>query len=362
MRSGFINLVLGVALALMIGWILVIGRPVILPIVASLIVAYIVLGLTELIEEVPVVGAALPGPVRYLLSMLAIGGALFLLVSLIVGNIGQIVATAPQYQDRLLGLIQKAAVEIGVETEPTWRTLRDEVLGRIDFQRALGTAFMSVSAIVGTFTIVVIYSGFLLLEKGAFASKIARLSDDPAQVARIREIISDINSRIGTYLIMKTLINLLLGGISYVIMRIAGIQFAEFWAILIGLLNYIPYVGSFLGVFFPVALAALQFGEIKPVLAVTAALTGAQVAVGSFVEPYLMGSSLNLSPFVILVSLVTWSSIWGVAGAILSVPIMAILVIVLSEFRGTRPIAVLLSRDGRVAPAHALREEAGPRS
>jgi len=75
------------------------------------------------------------------------------------------------------------------------------------------------------------------------------------------------------------------------------------------------------------------------------------VLMGNFVEPWLMGNSLNLSPFVILVSLVVWSSIWGLAGAILAVPISAILVIVLSEFKGTRPIAVLLSRDGNVNPS-----------
>jgi predicted PurR-regulated permease PerM len=61
-----------------------------------------------------------------------------------------------------------------------------------------------------------------------------------------------------------------------------------------------------------------------------------------------MGNSLNLSPFVILVGLVAWMSMWGIAGAILSVPIMAILVIVFSEFESTRPIAVLLSKDGRI--------------
>ena len=64
-----------------------------------------------------------------------------------------------------------------------------------------------------------------------------------------------------------------------------------------------------------------------------------------------MGNSLNLSPLAIILSLVFWSAIWGVAGAILAVPVTAILVIVLSEFHGTRPVAVLLSRDGDVTRA-----------
>ena len=61
-----------------------------------------------------------------------------------------------------------------------------------------------------------------------------------------------------------------------------------------------------------------------------------------------MGSSLNLSPFAILISLAVWSELWGVPGAFLAVPITAIMTIVFCEFSGTRPIAVLLSKSGKL--------------
>lgn len=347
-EEGFRNLVLGLALAIMTGWLLWIGRPIILPIVASLIIAYIVLGLADLFARIPVAGPRLPSALRHGLAILTILGALGALTLVLVGTVSQIVAIAPQYQDQLLSLIQKAAVAIGVETEPSWQALRGELFGQISLQRTLLASAASASGILGTFFVVLVYTGFLLAERGVFASKIARLSPDPARVARIRQVIGDVNARIGAYLVMKTLINLLLGGISYAILRLLGIEFAGLWAILIGLFNYIPYLGSALGVVPPVLMAALQFGDLAPTLVAAAALIAAQTVVGSFVDPWLMGRSVNLSPFVILVSLVFWSAIWGVSGAILSVPVTAILVIVLSEFQGTRPIAVLLSLDGRV--------------
>jgi len=77
-------------------------------------------------------------------------------------------------------------------------------------------------------------------------------------------------------------------------------------------------------------------------------LTVLQFLIGNFLDPYVMGNSLNLSPFAILVSLAVWSALWGIPGAFLAVPITAIMAIVFSEFAGTRPIAVLLSRDGRL--------------
>lgn len=347
-EGGFRNLVMGVALAIMIGWLLAVGRPIILPIVASLVIAYIVLGLADLIARTPAVGPLLPSSLRHGLAVLAILAVLGGLTLMLIASVGQIVAIAPQYQERLLALIQKGAVTLGVETEPSWRNLRGELFGQINLQRTLLASAASASGIVGTFFVVLVYAGFILAERGVFARKIARLSEDPARVARVRQVMGDVNARIGAYLAMKTFINLLLGLISYGALRAFGVEFAGFWAILIGLFNYIPYVGSFIGVAPPVLMAALQFDAFGAVAAVAACLIAAQVAVGSFIDPWLMGRSVNLSPFAILATLVFWSSIWGISGAILSVPVTAILMIVLSEFPGTRPIAVMLSLDGEV--------------
>jgi AI-2 transport protein TqsA len=348
MQESYRNFVFGTALALMIGYLLHLGRGIIIPIVASVLIVYIVLGLAKFLDRLPVVGPLIPTALRYLVSILVIGLFMSFLISLLINNLNQVIALAPQYQESLLAVIQRGAEYVGIEEEPTWETIRTEVFGQINIQNLIASTAASISSIVAVFSLVLVYAGFLLAEQGSIAEKVGRLSNDPTQVARIRDIIADINARIGTYLALKTFINIVLGFISYAIMSGLGIEFAGFWAALIALLNYIPYLGSFLGVMFPVALSLLQFGDMSTTLIVLAALTAAQVFVGNFLEPYLMGSSLNLSPFVILVSLMVWSSIWGVAGALLAVPITAILVIVFSEFEGTRPIAVLLSRDGRV--------------
>jgi predicted PurR-regulated permease PerM len=194
----------------------------------------------------------------------------------------------------------------------------------------------------------ILCAAFLLLEQRSLAAKVANITSDPRNAARIRGIIADINARIGSYLALKTLISILLGAISWIIMAFVGLEFAAFWAVLIGLLNYIPYIGSFLGVLFPAAMAVVQFGTMDEILALLFFLGIAQFLIGNFLDPYVMSNSLNLSPFAILISLTIWSALWGIAGAFLAVPITAILAIVFSEFPGTRPIAILLSRNGQV--------------
>ena len=348
MRDGLPRLFYGVGLALMLGWTLAVARPIILPVMAGIVVAYVVLGLAELIGRVPGV-RSLPPVLRYALAVAGCLGGVAVILWLVVANFGQVAALLPRYQEQLLGMVQRGAVRIGIDDEPSWETLRRDVLARVDVQRVVLASAASVASIVGTFAVVAIYAGFLLAEKDAFARKVALLSDEPARVAQMQALIRDVNSRIGTYLVMKTLVNLMLAAASYLILRGFGIEFAGFWALLIGLFNYVPYFGGIVGVALPTLLAILQFGEFWPVLVFVLAMCVPQVALGNFIEPWLMGSSLNLSPFVILVGLVAWMAVWGIAGAILSVPIMAILVIVFSEFESTRPIAVLLSKEGRIA-------------
>ena len=251
-------IVYGVVLATIIGWVLHVGRSVFIPIVFAVLLAYVIVGLARALERLPAVGARLPAWLRYTLSILAIAGLLAACVSLAVNNVGRLVQQAPTYQELLLARIQQVAEFFGVEAAPTWTTLREGLLEQWRLQELIGPTVMSVTGFASAVVIVFVYVAFLLIEKRKFRAKLGMLSDDPHAVARIRDVVDSINSRIGQYLAIKTLIN------------------------------------------------------------------------------------------VILASLTVWASLWGIAGAFLAVPIASALVIVFSEFRGTRPIAVLMSRGGRL--------------
>lgn len=337
----------GMLFALGTGWILYIGKGVFVPIVFSILVAYVIVGLTRLLFRLPFVGRFLPRQIGYTLAALMIALAVAAIVSLVATSLAGVIAIAPQYEGALLNAIQDIAVRLGFES-PTWGTLRQELLAQIDAQRIIGSTVISASSIVSSVTIVLLYVAFLLIEQRAFSAKLAHISSDPRHVASIQKVITHINGRIGTYLALKTLVSLVQGLISWAILALFGVEFAMFWAVLIGLLNYIPYIGSVLGVVLPAAFAIVQFADLNVVLALLLALSAVQFAIGFFLDPYLMGNSLNLSPFVILVSLAVWSAIWGIAGAFLAVPITACIALIFAEFAETRPIAVLLSKNGQL--------------
>ncbi len=340
-------LVYGTVLLVAVGWVLHVGKEIFVPAVLGAVVVYVIVGLADGLGRLPGVGSVLPSRLRYLFSFAVIVAVAILFVYLMMANKDRALALAPQYQQSLLAAIQGVAVHFGFDDEPTWATLRRDLLGQINLQRFFGSLLSSVGSIVVTFVVVCLYATFLLFERRSFETKLANLSDDPARVERIRQVILAINRRIGSYLALKTLLSLLLGVLSYAVMRLYGLEFAALWAVLATVLNFVPYVGSVLGVVFPLLMAIVQFGDPGTVFTLLLFLSALQFAIGNFLDPYVMGNSLNLSPFAILVSLAVWSELWGVPGAFLAVPITAILTIVFSEFPGTRPIAVLLSSTGR---------------
>ena len=251
---------------------------------------------------------------------------------------------APRYQENLEALLARASDALGLDQQPSWQSIRAATVGKKHLQPLLAGLLGSVGALLGTTTMIAIYMAFLLGERGHFARKLAVAL--PGQSAEnTARIIRDINGKIGNYLATKTLINIILGLVSYVVLWMFGVDFALFWALLIALANYIPYIGSFVGVVFPVLLSLAQFGTLQTALFLALLLTAVQFYIGNILEPKMIGKQVNLSPFVVLVALSLWAGLWGIAGAILAIPLTSMLAIILAAFPDTRPLAVLLADD-----------------
>ncbi|PVA05976.1 AI-2E family transporter [Thalassorhabdomicrobium marinisediminis] len=341
------NATYGTALTLMIGWILWIGKPVLLPILAAVISVYVLLTAATSMQKVPVLGS-LPDWARRALILALFTFVVILLFLLVINNLAQVAAALPRYQSNLELLITRNASILGIEDEPTWENVRRETLDQVNFRSWVAPALLSLRGFGATLFLVVLYASFLIAERGAMARKVVMAMGDEEAGARAISLVSRINERIGQYLFVKTVVNVILGGISFAIMLLLGIEFALFWAVLIAFLNYIPYIGSLVGVLFPVLLSLAQFGSLGMATVVLVSLTTAQVFVAAYLEPRMMGRAFNLSPFVVLLALAFWSTLWGLAGALLAVPLTASLVLLLAEIQTMRPIAVLLSANGNV--------------
>jgi len=334
-----------VMVAIVLGWALHVGKGVIVPIVCAFGIAYVVYGLTMLLHKVSIARRRLPVPACYLASILLIGAVLAFAVEMLALNADAILRVAPRLQEAALALARAISTWMHFEDEPTWESLRRDVIAAVNFQSLITTTIYSLSSVVVNLFLVVLYAAFLLLERRVLNRKI-ELMFGGASGPRVRAMLDEVNGRIGQYLALKTLLSVLLGGVSWAVMAWYGLQLAELWALLIGVTNFIPYVGSVVGVAMPVLMAVLQFGSFGDVLFLSIALISIQFVIGNILDPYVMGNSLNLSPLAILASIAVWSALWGMSGAFLAVPLTVSLVIALAEFDHTRPIAILLSKNG----------------
>ena len=335
-------------LVLGVGWLLHVGTDILVPLVLAVMLLYVIDGVARLLASVPGLDRYVPSAVIRALSIAVILALGVYAAQMLVASLGAVLALAPKYEASALAAIQAAAAYVGLETEPTWQTLRRDVLSQVSLQRLVGTTVTSVKAIVASFTVILLYGALLLVERRAFARKLDRLSGDAQRVTQMRRIIANINAKIGSYLALKTLVSIVQGLVAWGVLAWFDVQFAPFWAVLTGLLNYVPYIGTILSVVLPVAVATMQFADLGTVLTLAVALSAAQFFIGFFIDPWLMSNSLNLSPLVILLSIAVWSALWDIPGAFLAVPLTACIALVCAEFQDTRPIAVLLSKDGDV--------------
>jgi predicted PurR-regulated permease PerM len=203
----------------------------------------------------------------------------------------------------------------------------------------------------GNIFLIIIYVAFLLAEQSMFAKKIGQVLGDPGRIQAFDRILSQVNSAVRTYVYVKTLMSFLTGILSYVVLLSFGVDFPVLWAFMIFLLNYVPYVGSFVATFLPASFAVFQFQSFYVFIWIFLAIQVVQILVGNVLEPKVMGKTLNLSPLGVLLALTFWGMIWGIMGMILSVPITSILVIIALRFPSTRFVAVLLSETGEL-PDH----------
>jgi len=182
----------------------------------------------------------------------------------------------------------------------------------------------------------------MLLEAPSLNNKID-MAFSGSTGAKVKNIMSSITYEIGNYLGTLTLIGMATGVCVWIALAIMGVELAAGWAVLAFLLNYIPNVGAVISTILPVMMAVLQFspGYVQPII-VLILMSVIQFVSGNVIAPKILGDKLGLSPVVIMLSLLIWGTMWGITGAILSVPIASIVKIICENFPFLRPLAILM--------------------
>jgi AI-2 transport protein TqsA len=344
-RNKTVTVSLAILAVIAVFYVLVVGQALLVPLAVAVMIWYIINALSGAYQRWIIPQILKPEWLMKLFAVLTIAVAASAVFNMIESSIGTVVAQAPAYRANLDSLIGQWFREYGLEKYLNITEITQSI-EFVPFVTALGAAL---TGLFGKSLLVIVYVLFLLLEQTRFDSKMSALFPDAARHDEVRSLISRTQEDIQTYVWIKTLASITTGVSSYVVLLFVGVDFPEFWAFLIFMLNFIPTIGSIIATLFPAVLTLVQFeAPLQPFLIVLLSVGSIQFLIGSVIEPRLLGASLNLSPLVVLLSLALWGSIWGIAGMFLCVPLTVICVIILAHFGQTRPIAVLLSGNGKL--------------
>ena len=356
------TVLLGILTTIMVGWVLHVGAGILQPLVIALLLSSMLQPVVRRLARWHI-----PPPV----TVIVISGLLFfgiargglILQANIVSFVGDSRQTAPSVQtapgdlegrdldpsserqreliaelDGLDGVVEKIAKRLGAG--PLSESLRPDLVSML---KNLASDFIGSSlGFTRGLLLVTIYMLFIFAEAAVFRRKIFSIAGERQSDAK--RVLDRIGKGIQRYIAVKTTVSLLTGAICYVALVALDIPYALLFGLLTFLLNYIPTFGSIIAGSFPTFTAlAIESPSWNKAIAVAVVYLSVNVALGSFLEPKILGRELNLSPLVIIISVVVWAGIWGVVGTFLAVPLTAAMQIIFASNETTRPIAIMLS-------------------
>lgn len=181
---------------------------------------------------------------------------------------------------------------------------------------------------------------FLISGKNKFIERLAVMVVEEEN--QNKHIVARIENQLLTYMGNKTLISIVTALLGMAAVAIFEVDFVVISGLILFILNFIPNIGSIVASLFPIFVCFFEYGISYRLVGISIVLTGIQVIMGNFIEPKLLGKQLQLSPIILLISLIFWAWVWGPIGMVLAVPITSAMSIVIGEFRSLENVSKLL--------------------
>ncbi len=212
------------------------------------------------------------------------------------------------------------------------------VLWLVQLLRAVGGSLQSVLGFaIVTFVFVILG----LLEVEPVGRRLRAIGSGDTSAAAV-----EIASRLQTYMLVRFAMSVLTGLSFWGFTAAFGLDLTREWGVLAFVLNFLPFIGSFVATLLPTLFAAAQLESLSSALFVFVGLNVIQFFIGSYIEPRLAGRAVSISPFMVLFAVFFWGMLWGIAGAFIGVPILIALVTICARHPAAGPIAAVLSPGG----------------
>lgn len=333
-------------LVLAVFYTLYFAQSFLLPVVLAVLLKFLLQPLVEGLKRLRMPEWAGAGiVVLALVGLLA--GSVYLLLDPAVAWLDRAPASLARVAQKLEGLrapveqVNRATQEVERLTgggEGGQRTVQ------VEGQSLSGALLTQAQAIVAGVAVMLALLYFLLASGDLFLRKLIRVLPTFEDKKRAVDIARALQTDVSVYLSTITVINICLGLAVGGAMHLLGMPNPMLWGVLATVLNFIPYLGAIVGIVVMAVVAALTFDTPPEVLLPPLVYFGLTSAEGYFVTPTILGRRLTLNPVMILLGLIFWGWLWGIAGAVLAVPMLASFKIFCDHIRPLSTIGEFLGR------------------
>ena len=363
----------GVLTAVLVVAALQYGQDVFLPLAIAMLVTFALSPLVTMLRN-----AGLPMIAAVLLVVTLAFAVLGVFLLGVVGQVGELAQQLPMFQGNIVtklealqnngdqsGLISRLTnmvTAINAEmtmalpqtgNSPPAGPIAVEVIERRGAFETLKDIVLPLISPIATTGLVVVVVVFMLLERGELRDRFIRLVGTN-DINRTTLVIEEAGTRVGRYLLIQLLVNVIYAVPIGVGLWIIGVPNFLLWGMLTLVLRFVPYIGPILAAIFPLFLAFAVSPDWSMVLW-TAALFGTVEFISSnMIEPWLYGSRTGVSPLAIIVSAIFWTWVWGPMGLVLSTPLTVCLVVVGRHIPQFQVFAVLFGDRPVLAPHSRL--------
>lgn len=355
------NLVQGVAAALLAALIvaaLYFGRDVFVPMALSILLSFVLAPLVRALQNFRV-----PRAISVIGVVLLAFSIIFAIGGVIAAQMTQLARELPLYEsnmrakiqslrgtaatnntlERAADVLQDLGKELNKPKEPTSAAVAARTANPVPAQDARPipvevrqpppTALESIAALISpllhplmTSGIVIIFVIFTLLQREDLRNRVIKLAGSH-DLQKTTLALNDAAQRLSRLFLSQLALNSAFGLVIGTGLWLIGIPSAVLWGILAGILRFVPYIGVFIAVIFPLALAVAVDPGWSLLMWTAALFLIVEPLVGQVIEPLLYGRSTGLSPLAVVLSATFWTALWGPIGLVLATPLTICLVV-----------------------------------
>lgn len=344
--TGLIKLGLSLFIISVLLAFIILAKNILIPFVVAMFFAYLLYPITWKIERIGV-NRAISILIVLLVTIVLLGG-IGLFISTQATNMDiDLNQIKEQFDDKSLSIQHLIQNKLGINGPTVDHYLNQGMENLItSWQSEIGVVFAATTTTIFQIGILPVFIFFLLFYRtktARFIFRIAGKNNRPTTLRILREI-STVTTK---YLGGLFLVVLMLAILNSLGLFIIGVKHALIFGVVAALLNLIPYIGTFLGGFIPFMYVFLTDpNPLHAMLKVAALFIVIQFVENNLLTPNIVGNSIKLNPLAIILSLLLANMVWGIAGMLIVVPILATMKVIMRNVDELKPYAFLISDRG----------------